>query len=83
MLEKYYNRNVSLQCDTCGSTCSFVTDEKTGVVTCKRCNRIYHGGYDELVNLNQKRIADEVDDVKKDVEKDIQKELNKIFEKFK
>lgn len=49
----------------------------------QRCNRIYYGGYDELVNLNQKRIADEVDDVKKEIEKNVQKELNKIFEKFK
>lgn len=83
MLKKNYNLNVSLQCATCGSPCSFVTDEKTGIIICKRCNRIYYGGYDELVNLNQKRIADEVDDVKKEVGKDIQKELNKIFEKFK
>lgn len=83
MLKKNYNLNVSLQCATCGSTCSFVTDEKTGGITCKRCNRVYYGGYDELVNLNQKRIADEVDDVKKEGEKDNQKEMNKIFEKFK
>lgn len=83
MLKKNYNRSVSLQCATCGSTSAFETDEKTGVITCKRCNRVYYGGYDELVNLNQKQIADEVDDAKKEIEKDVQKELNKIFKKFK
>lgn len=83
MLKKNYNRSVSLHCATCGSTSAFETDEKTGVITCKRCNRVYYGGYDELVNLNQKQIADEVDNAKNEIEKDVQKELNKIFKKFK
>lgn len=83
MLKKNYNRNVSLQCATCGSTSAFVTDKETGVITCKKCNRVYYGGYDELLILNQKRIADEVDEVKKDIEKDVRNELQNIFKKFK
>ena len=83
MLKKNYNRNVSLQCATCGSTSAFVTDENTGIITCKKCNRVYYGGYDELVKLNEKRIADEFEDVKKEIGKDVQKELQNMLKKFK
>lgn len=55
ILKKDYKRNVSLQCTTCGSTCSFVTDEKTGIITCKRCNRIYYDNYDERLWQDWKR----------------------------
>jgi ribosomal protein L37AE/L43A len=83
MQKKNYNRNVSLQCATCGSTSAFVTDEKTGIIICKKCNRVYYGGYDELVILNEKRIADEFEDVKKEIGKDVQKELQNMLKKFK
>lgn len=81
-MAKNYNRSITLLCATCGSSHAFYKDEKTGIIICKRCNRVYYGGYDELVNLNQRRIADEVEDVKAEVTKDIQKELNRIFGKI-
>lgn len=51
-----YSKEIHLQCATCGGEDYFETDKDTGVITCKKCNRKYYGGYDELVNLNQKRI---------------------------
>jgi ribosomal protein L37AE/L43A len=79
-MEDNYNKSISLQCPTCGSECSFETDEKTGVITCKKCNRIYHGGYEELVDLNQRRIDDEMQLLVDEVEADLSKKINKLFE---
>lgn len=74
-----YHKSIQLQCVTCGGENSFHTDEVTGEITCLKCNRVYHGGYDELVNLNQRRIDDElqlmVEDVKNDLEKNLLKAL--------
>ena len=70
-----YDKTIQLQCVTCGSDCSFQTDTITGKVTCMKCNRIYYGGYDELVNLNQKRIDDELQLAMEDVKKDLLKGL--------
>ena len=55
----------------------FHTDKVTGKIICLKCNRVYYGGYDELVNLNQRRIDDELQLVVEDVKKDLQKELMK------
>lgn len=74
-----YDKNIALQCQTCGSESAFETDENTSVVTCKRCNRVYHGGYDELVELNQRRIDDEIQLTVNEVERDLTKEITKMF----
>ena len=47
-----YSKSIKHQCATCGAEDFFETDEQTGVITCAKCNRIYNGGYDELVDLN-------------------------------
>lgn len=82
-----YNKKISLQCATCGSECSFITDERTGIILCKKCNRKYYGGHDELKDLNQRRIDDEmnllVDEVKADVTKDISKMFKDLGFKIK
>lgn len=83
MLKKDYSRSIKLRCATCGSSSAFEKDPKTGVITCKKCNRIYYGGYNEIVKLNQKLISDEVESTKKEIEEDIQKEFDKIFKRFK
>lgn len=72
-----YNKVVQLQCTTCGGVSTFHTDKVTGKIICLKCNRVYYGGYDELVNLNQRRIDDELQLVVEDVKKDLQKELMK------
>jgi len=74
-----YNKEISLQCATCGSECSFITDEKTGIVICRKCNRKYYGGYNELRDLNQRRIDDEMRLLIDDVQSDLTNEINKMF----
>ena len=51
------------------------------MITCKKCNRVYNGGYDEIVELNEKIISSEVESMKKEVEQDIIKDLNNMFKK--
>lgn len=80
-MTKNYNRSIKLLCVTCGSGDTFVTDEQIGVITCKKCNRIYHGGKDELIELNQSLINKEVEAMKKVVKNDMIKELNDMFRK--
>ena len=74
-----YSKEIHLQCATCGGEDYFETDKDTGVITCKKCNRKYYGGYDEIVNLNQKRIGDEQQLLVNDVQKDIEKELQNMI----
>lgn len=78
-MKDYYSRSVKLRCLTCGATYAFETDEITGYVTCKKCNRVYRCGEEELVHLNEALIADEQEQLMEEVSKDIEKELQKIF----
>lgn len=48
-MKQNYNRSIKLVCVTCGSDSSFSTDEQTGIITCKKCNRVYYDGKDELM----------------------------------
>ena len=81
LMKQNYNRSIKLICVTCGSESFFVTDEKTGVITCKKCNRVYHGGKDELIGLNKSLINKELDAVKNEVKKDMVNDLNAILKK--
>lgn len=80
-MKNNYDKTIKLQCATCGADSFFETDEQTGVITCTKCNRIYHGGYDELVELNQKRIDDKVELTKEEIAKDLNKEILDMFKK--
>ncbi len=77
------SRYIALRCMTCGATYAFETDEKTGCITCHRCNRVYWGGEEELIRLNEALIADEQDQLVEEVTKDIEKELQNIFKNIK
>jgi len=79
-LKDNYSRTVSLRCKTCGATYAFKTDEKTGFITCLKCNRVYRGGEDELVRLNEALIADEQEQLVEELTKDIEKELQRMFQ---
>lgn len=80
-MKQNYNRSIKLVCVTCGSDSSFVTDKQTGVITCKKCNRVYHGGKDELIELKQSLINKELDTIEKEVKKDLVTDLNAILKK--
>lgn len=81
-LKSEYSRSVALRCMTCGATYAFDTDEKTGSVTCQKCNRVYRGGEEELIRLNEALIEDEKELLIEDVQKDIEKEFQIMFKNF-
>ena len=64
---------------TCGASYAFETDEKTGFVTCRKCNRVYRGGKEELIELNEVLLEDEKALLVEEVRKDVEKEFKKIF----
>ena len=51
------------------------------LITCIKCNRVYNGGYDELVELNQKRIDNELGLIEEEIQKDLSKDIQNIFRK--
>ncbi len=73
-----YNKSISLRCNTCGDS-SFEFNEDKSWVKCKRCDREYHGGYDELVKFNQGEIDEQVSEMKKEVMQDIKKDFDKML----
>ena len=73
-----YNKSISLKCDTCGDTSFDFNDDKSWV-KCTRCNREYHGGYDELVELNQREINEQLSEMKEEVTQDLKKNLDKML----
>lgn len=72
---------IKLVCAICGSGDFLAKDEETGEITCTICNRVYHGGYDELVALNQQVIEDEIENMKDEVRQGLVKEINAMFKK--
>lgn len=82
-LKDNYLRQVQLRCMTCGATYAFETDDKTGYVTCHKCNRVYRGGKDELISLNEVLIEDEKEQLIDEVKRDVEKEFQKMFKNIK
>lgn len=76
-----YHRDIALRCATCGSSSDFEYNDDKSYVKCRKCNREYHGGYDELVELNQAHIQAELDDMKAEVEQDAAKYLQDSLKK--
>ena len=81
MKKSSYSKNISLQCVTCGADYAFESNDSKGIIKCLKCNRIYYGGYNELKNLNQKRIDEEMQSLVKEVEGDLEKEIVNMFKK--
>lgn len=73
-----YDKSIQLRCITCGDTDFEFNDEKTWV-KCNRCGKEYLGGYDELVELNQKKINDELENTKKEIAKDFKDDITKMM----
>ena len=78
-LKDDYSCSIALRCMTCGANYAFETDEKTGYITCRKCNRVYRGGKEELIQLNEALIADEQQLLVEEVTKDVEKEFSKMF----
>lgn len=80
-MKENYNMQIKMLCSTCGSGDFFDKNKETGVITCKKCNRIYYGGYDEIVELNQQIISSEVENMKQEVQQDLIKDLKNVLKK--
>lgn len=78
-LKDTYSVKIAMRCMTCGATYAFETDDKTGFVTCLKCNRVYRGGEEELVRLNEALIEHEKQQLIEELNKDVAKELKDIF----
>ena len=78
-LKDEYNKTISLRCLTCGASYAFEVDDVTGYVTCHKCNRVYYGGEEELIDLNRALIEDEKALIVEEVQNDIAKEFMKTF----
>ena len=66
-MKESYNRQIPLRCVVCGSTDDFEYNETKTFIKCKKCNKEYPGGYDELVSLNQTNIQEEIDAMKQEI----------------
>lgn len=74
-----YVKTISLRCMTCGASYAFDVDDLTGYVICHKCNRVYYGGEEELIDLNQALIEYEKELILEEVQNDIAKEFLKMF----
>lgn len=80
-MKESYDRSIPLRCVVCGSADDFEYSENKTFIKCKKCNKEYSGGYDELVSLNQANIQDELDAMKEEVKVDLEKEIHDMFKK--
>lgn len=80
-MKESYDRQIPLRCVVCGSTDNFEYNETKTFIKCKKCNKEYPGGYDELVELNQANIQDEMDAMKAEVKQDAEKYLRESLKK--
>lgn len=78
-----YNSQIQLRCTVCGDDSSFDFNEDKTYIKCVKCGKEYHGGYDEVVELNQELIDNEletkIDKIREDLPKDIHKMFKEAF----
>ena len=80
-MKDIYHRNIELRCSICGSCIDFEFIEDKTYIKCKKCNREYSGGYDELIEMNQAHIQEELDDMKAEVKQDTENYLHDSLKK--
>lgn len=80
-MKESYDRSIPLRCVVCGSADDFEFNEDKSYIKCKKCNKEYPGGYDELVELNQSAIQEEIDAMKEEVKEDLEKDIRDMFKK--
>lgn len=76
----YNNKTIELKCATCGDS-EFEYNKDKSWIKCNRCGREYHGGYDELVQLNTQTINEEIKKTKEGLKSDLQKEFASMIKK--
>lgn len=70
-----------MRCVVCGSNSDFECNEDQSYIKCRKCNREYMGGYNELVELNKAYIQDEISVMKDDVKQDFENRLRNSLRK--
>lgn len=77
-MKKDYSRSIRLRCIVCAEDMRF---EPLGTkqIRCMRCGKIYHGGEDELRQLNVELINHHLEEITDEVTKDLQKEINQML----
>ena len=80
-MKKSYDKCIQLRCIVCGSEEDFECNDNKSYIKCKKCNKEYPGGYDELVELNQALIQEELDETKAEIAKDLEKDIHDMFKK--
>ncbi|MFR9545897.1 MAG: hypothetical protein SNJ29_10005 [Rikenellaceae bacterium] len=74
-MKNNYHRDIILRCDVCGHDDQFESNEDKSYVKCKACGKEYHGGFDELQELNAAFISDNIEDMKQEATPEIKKDL--------
>ena len=74
-----YIDTVQLRCVVCGCTDKFDCNENNSYIKCTNCGKEYFGGYDELVEYNQREIDEAVDAKVEEIKKDLDKEFRDMF----
>jgi len=80
-MKKDYSKSIQLRCVVCGSDSDFEYNDDKSYIKCRKCNREYPGGYDELVELNRALIDEELEHTKNEIVRDARKELNAALKK--
>lgn len=80
-MKKDYSKSIQLRCVVCGSADDFEFNDDKSYIKCSKCNREYPGGYDELVELNQRLIDEEIDHTRDEIARDVQDELFAMLKK--
>lgn len=74
-MELRYNRK--LKCVTCGQDSYFEPNHDESYIMCMYCCREYHGGYEELFQLNAQRFDNPKIEVESEIKMDAVKDLYK------
>ncbi len=77
-MEDNIKKTFEIQCITCGDT-QFEFNEDKSWVKCNRCGKEYHGGYNELLELNKERMIQKKNDPNSEIVTDFQKDVKYII----
>lgn len=81
-MSEEYSKIIKLRCIICGDDSSFEYNDDKSYIKCKKCNREYFGGYEELVELNNALINKNVNEVQEQMQAEIADRIKSMFDKL-